>query len=233
MDAAPNCAICNGPSYPECPCESERLQIAVKQAEHRAMEEKLAEIRDWVISHARQHILNAFDRLQTTRKQAHSAYLSSLPNYSIYMQYSGHPPIHPAYVAQLQTQIAEAHAELKRGIDADWRASVLRYPEVLDYFYGLIEVRLPSERAPSVVEPPFAAAGYADRGYVDNPRMGKDRKKKRRDREGSVPIDPSRMRDEPMHPLIGRAMRGPPPVPTPPIQPGGYGRPPPPGMYPQ
>lgn len=45
MDAAPNCAICNGPAYPECQCESERLQIAVKQAEQRALEPKLAEIR--------------------------------------------------------------------------------------------------------------------------------------------------------------------------------------------
>ena len=45
MDAAPNCAICNAPAYPECPCESERLQIAVKQAEQRAMEERMAEIR--------------------------------------------------------------------------------------------------------------------------------------------------------------------------------------------
>jgi hypothetical protein len=45
MDSAPNCAICNAPAYPECPCESERLQIAVKQAEHRVMDTKLAEIR--------------------------------------------------------------------------------------------------------------------------------------------------------------------------------------------
>lgn len=45
MDAAPNCAICNGPSDPECPCEAERLQIAVKQAENRAMDERLADIR--------------------------------------------------------------------------------------------------------------------------------------------------------------------------------------------
>lgn len=45
MDAAPNCAICNAPAYPECPCESERLQIAVKQAEQRAMDERMAEIR--------------------------------------------------------------------------------------------------------------------------------------------------------------------------------------------
>jgi hypothetical protein len=45
MDAAPNCAICNAPPYPECSCESERLQIAVKQAEQRAMEERMGEIR--------------------------------------------------------------------------------------------------------------------------------------------------------------------------------------------
>ncbi|KAF1834376.1 hypothetical protein BDW02DRAFT_498496, partial [Decorospora gaudefroyi] len=222
MDAAPNCAICNAPAYPECPCESERLQIAVKQAEQRAMDERMAEIRDWVITHARQHILNAFERLTSTRKQAHAAYLASLPNYEIYMRYSGHPPIHPMYVATLQTQIAEAHAELKRGIDADWRASVLRYPEVLDYFYSLIELRLPDDRSRQVVEPPFAAAGYADRGYADPSRLVvKEKKKKRRDREGSVP---------PVHVALSRMMRGPPPVPTPPIQHGAYPRPP--GPYP-
>lgn len=176
-----------------------------------------------MISHARQHILNAFERLTSTRKAAHSSYLASLPNYSVYMQYSGHPPIHPAYVAQLQGQIAEAHAELKRGIDADWRASVLRYPEVLDYFYGLIDVRLPSPRSPRVVEPPFAAAGYADRGY-DHSRLAKEVKKKkmgRRDRETSAGPFPEQMMT-----VAGRAMRGPPPVPTPPIQRGGYHGPP-------
>lgn len=45
MDAAPNCAICNAPPYPECSCESERLELAVKQAEQRAMDERLSEIR--------------------------------------------------------------------------------------------------------------------------------------------------------------------------------------------
>ncbi|KAF1944809.1 hypothetical protein EJ02DRAFT_420115 [Clathrospora elynae] len=222
MDAAPNCAICNAPAYPECPCESERLQIAVKQAEQRAMDERMAEIRDWVINHARQHILNAFERLTSTRKLAHSAYLASLPNYEVYMRYSGHPPIHPMYVAQLQTQIAEAHAELKRGIDADWRASVLRYPEVLDYFYSLIELRLPDDRSPQVVQPPFAVAGYADRGYAEPSRLGvKEKKKKIRGREGSIP---------PVHTALNRVMRGPPAAPTPPVQHGAYPRPP--GPYP-
>jgi hypothetical protein len=130
------------------------------------------------------------------------------------MQYSGHPPIHPVYVSQLQGQIAEAHAELKRGIDADWRASVLRYPEVLDYFYSLIDLRLPSDRSPRVVEPPFAAAGYADRGY-DHSRLGKEtKKKKRREREASVGAV------EQMYSVAGRPMRGPPQAPTPPVHSG-------------
>jgi len=226
MDEAPNCAICNAPAYPECPCEADRLQIAVKQAEARIMEDRLAEIRDWVINHARQHILNAFERLTSNRKGMHAAYLASLPNYEIYMRYSGHPPIHPMYLSQLQTQIAEANAELKRGIDADWRASVLRYPEVLDYFYGLVDLRLPDDRSREVVEPPFAAAGYADRGYL----MGIEKKKlkkqqppqqPRRDREGSLPPD--------THSALNRILlHGPPPVPTPPM--AGYRGPP--GPYP-
>jgi hypothetical protein len=170
--------------------------------------------------------LNQFERLTSTRKAAHSAYLASLPNYSIYMQYSGHPPIHPMYIDNLQRQIAEAHAELKRGIDADWRASVLRYPEVLDYFYSLVELRLPSERSPKVVEPPFAAAGYADTGFMAHSRLGKEKKKKMRD-SSLAPLDRGRMREEPMQTVVGRMMRaqGPPPVPTPPIG-GGYPRPP-------
>jgi hypothetical protein len=176
-----------------------------------------------VINHARQHILNAFERLTGTRKQAHAAYLASLPNYEVFMRYSGHPPIHPMYVATLQTQIAEAHADLKRGIDCDWRASVLRYPEVLDYFYSLVELRLPDDRSREVVQPPFAAAGYQDRGYADPATLAvKEKKKKRRDREGSA---------VPEHMALHRVMRGPPPVPTPPIQHGGaYSRPP--GPYP-
>lgn len=183
--------------------------------------------RDWVINHARQHILKAFEALSSIRKQAHSAYLASLPNYDIYMRYSGRPPLPPMYVATLQAQIAEAHSELKRGIDADWRASVLRYPIVLDYFYSLIELRLPNDRSQEVVQPPFAAAGYADRGYdrayIDASSVGMEKKKKkRRDREGS--IGPER------HTALHRVMRGPPAAPTPPLQHGAFPRPP--GPYP-
>lgn len=138
------------------------------------------------------------------------------------------------HMAQLQAQIAEAHHELKRGVDADWRASVLRYPEVLDYFYSLVELKLPSERSPRVVEPPFAVAGYQDAGYNESRiGTGEKKKKKRRERERSAaPAERGRRdrdRDDHMF-TVAQRLRGPPPVPTPPIQPG-YPPPPMPGSF--
>lgn len=237
MDAEPNCAICSAPNHAGCVCESERLQIALDQAESRAMDARLADIRyvqtpaslqhvlcdtqcslphsEWVLAHARHHIQLAFQRLTTIRQHAQTAYLNSLPHYDVYMRFSGAPPIHPLAIAQLQSQIAEAHAEFKRGIDLDWRASVLRYPEVLDYFYSLVDLRLPADDDMKVLQPPFAAAGYQDRGYVgESSRVGseKPKKKKRRDSAG-----------------MGRMERIrytlPPEVPSPPTQHPGYGGP--------
>ena len=54
-------------------------------------------------------------------------------------------------------QIADAQASLKRGIDEDWQASVQRYPEVLEYFFGLVDLTLPSDDDPAVRDPPLSA----------------------------------------------------------------------------
>jgi hypothetical protein len=61
-----------------------------------------------------------------------------------------HAPPHPS-------EIAAADAELKRGIDEDWKASVQRYPEVLEYFYGLVDLSLPGDEEPGVRDPPLSA----------------------------------------------------------------------------
>ena len=131
-------------------------------------------------------------------------------------------------LAQLQAQISEAHAELKRGIDADWRASVLRYPEVLDYFYSLIRVKLPAPDSASVLQPPFAMAGYVDRGYEHSRVVKKEKKKRRGEREGSAaPERRSRDREEMVYTVAHRLRaQQPPTAPTPPM--GGYPPPPPP-----
>ncbi|KAK8159843.1 hypothetical protein IWX90DRAFT_389804 [Phyllosticta citrichinensis] len=224
-ESAPNCCICNKPAVrgQECSCEAERLELAVRQAEQRSMEKRLDEIRDWVVNHSRTHILQAFERLSSRRKTAHNAYLSSLPFYSIYVQYHGTPPLHPTALNTLRAQIAEANAELKRGIDNDWRLSVLRYPEVLDYFYGLVELGLPPDRDSRVARPPFAVAGYADQGFEGGrlgkaPSVKKNLRTSARDPTPALPRPGMRRRDPPVQHGGGVAVARPrrPVAPTPP-----------------
>lgn len=74
------------------------------------------------------------------RKAQHRQQIESIRAYA-YHHY-GAPP-HP-------TDIEAADAQLKAGIDEDWRNSVQRYPEVLEYFFSLVEVSLPTENDPSV-----------------------------------------------------------------------------------
>jgi hypothetical protein len=93
------------------------------------------------------------------------------------MKYSGRPTIPQPYISLLQNQITEARMELKRGIDADWRAYVLRYPEVLDYFYSLVQLRIPDPEDPRVVNPAFATPDETVQPLANV------KKKKRRDME--------------------------------------------------
>ncbi|PHH70177.1 hypothetical protein CDD82_7291 [Ophiocordyceps australis] len=64
--------------------------------------------------------------------------------------YRYNAPPHPS-------QIADAQAVLKRGIDEDWQASVQRYPEVLEYYFALVELVLPADDDAAVKDPPLSA----------------------------------------------------------------------------
>lgn len=90
-----------------------------------------------------------FRQLAERRKASHSALMEHIHSQARY--YYNAPP-HP-------DQIADAQAALKRGIDEDWQASVERYPEVLEYFFGLVELTLPADDEPAVKEPPLIALG--------------------------------------------------------------------------
>jgi len=175
----PNCAICNAPPQAQCPCEAERLEIAVRQAEHRMLDAMMADVRDWVIQHARSYVLQSFTRISGIRKAQHSNYLASLHQASYYSLGGAHP-----------AQLHAAEVELKRGIDEDWRRSVQSYPEVLDYFYGLVDINLPSDSSLNVTEPALDGRKRAHRSKrresfdADPPRT--ERRRVRRDRDGGV-----------------------------------------------
>ncbi|KAK5628546.1 hypothetical protein RRF57_004261 [Xylaria bambusicola] len=131
----PDCAICHAPATHSCDCEAKGLEAAVQQAELRMMESVYTEIRTWVRAHAQDYILEYFRLLTERRKAAHTDHVEQLTA-SAYHYY--HSPPHPG-------QLQAAQAALKRGIDEDWQSSVQRYPEVLEYFFGLVEMNLPQK----------------------------------------------------------------------------------------
>lgn len=42
---------------------------------------------------------------------------------------------------------------LRIGVDADWRKACMMYPEMLDYFFGLVMVKFPDERDEKITRP--------------------------------------------------------------------------------
>ncbi|EKD19765.1 hypothetical protein MBM_01717 [Drepanopeziza brunnea f. sp. 'multigermtubi' MB_m1] len=163
----PDCAICSQPALAQCECEAKGLDIAVRQAEQRMMTSVFNDIRAWVRGHAQDYILSYFSMLTARRKDLHASTIHRVTERAAYY-YRARP--HPS-------EIAAADLELKRGIDEDWKASVQRYPEVLEYFYGLVDLNLPGDDDPGVRDPPMSALGGVG--------MGRERGRKVRLREPS------------------------------------------------
>lgn len=152
----PNCAICHASASVACDCEAKGLEVAVKEAEQRVMRSIYADIRfvmdsrsqykrltlrsTWVRAHAQDYILDYFHQLTESRKAEHSAMLDRMTSHAWHHYNRGPNP----------QNIAEVQAHLKRGIDEDWQASVQRYPEVLTYFFNLVEITLPADDEPGV-----------------------------------------------------------------------------------
>lgn len=113
--------------------------------------------RQWVINHARNQIINTFEQLKAARKQAHYAYLQTIPCFTLYQKYRGNPPLQPAQLHLLHSQIGQAQAIFQAGVDEDWRRSCLRYPEVLDYYFSLVDIGMPNDSDGVVQEPRFGA----------------------------------------------------------------------------
>ncbi|PUU79955.1 hypothetical protein B9Z19DRAFT_1124379 [Tuber borchii] len=116
----PNCAICNNPPKHSCDCERRSLIHAVEESERRVLSPLIADIRLWVTTQARSSIHQDF-RAREARRRA---------DYERWRRDN--------YGRITRTELEEEEYELHRGINDDWRAAVERYPDVLDYFYGLV-----------------------------------------------------------------------------------------------
>lgn len=161
--------------------------------------------RSWVRGHAQDYILSYFGMLKARRKEMHAAHIQHITDRAYH--YYRAPP-HPS-------EILAADSDLKRGIDDDWKASVQRYPEVLDYFYGLVDLSLPADDEPHVRDPPMSALGGGkQRVRLREPSLGREGRGRRGGIEPPVGEGPRRRdgRGVAFAPMPGYSY----------VQPGGY-----------
>lgn len=65
---------------------------------------------------------------------------------------------------------------MKIGVDQDWRAACLMYPETLDYYFRLVNVVLPKDKDDVVVRPEIGRkkirrdSGHSDKGKKERGR---------------------------------------------------------------
>ena len=63
--------------------------------------------------HARNQIISTFHELKTVRYQRHVEYVQSIPCYTLYHRYQGHPPLPPDQLHVLHSRIQQANAIYK------------------------------------------------------------------------------------------------------------------------
>ncbi|KAI0968935.1 hypothetical protein F4678DRAFT_441993 [Xylaria arbuscula] len=127
----PDCAICHAPATNACDCEAKNLEKAVQQAEHKMLEPACDEARKWVRAHAQDYVQEYFrlnvDRLKTI--------------------------IQEEQVPQSPQELDQSNRSMKQGLDKHWQEAFQRYPEVLEYHFGLVEYSFPAEEEECVRYP--------------------------------------------------------------------------------
>lgn len=106
-------------------------------------------------------------------------------------------------------QIVMADQRLREGLDECWKQSVNRYPEVLEYYYSLVNFKMPDDRDPAVCDPTLAALAGAAAPRMREPRpVPVERRESRRSRRGSTPLPEERERPRPRAARSGYSMPG-------------------------
>lgn len=132
----PDCAICGLPDTSHCECEAKALDIAVKQAENKAVAPLATEIRRWVWDKVRKNI--DYDR--TTTNSATKETEPPRGKSSTNKDLGGINKDEVLDGSALYTPSGSKNDGLS---------------EALDYYFGLVELTLPAEDEPCVRNPPL------------------------------------------------------------------------------
>lgn len=141
----PDCAICGAPGLDLCKCEGLELEAAVNRAEDIMLTSCLEQIREWVKLRARNFILGYYERLADHHETEYRERIIEIE--SCPAPYYNSP--------QFFEELDHEEAKLKFNINEAWKASVQRYPEVLKYFYSLVDISRPNDSDDCVTSPPI------------------------------------------------------------------------------
>lgn len=107
----------------------------------------------WVLNHARETILQTYRQLEAQRRSQYEAHLSALPFYQLWQIYRDGAPLPPHQLEGLKMQMHSAWEHMHRALDKDWQNCLQKYPAMLDYFFGLVELGMPEEQDARVEQP--------------------------------------------------------------------------------
>ena len=97
------------------------------------------------MNQARDRIVYDFNKLKEIRYNNYLALIETLPYYTLFTKYGGQRLL-PQQSQEIQTNLQNAEYMCRTLINADWKICCLKYPEMLDYFLGMIEMRFPDTR---------------------------------------------------------------------------------------
>lgn len=124
----PNCFFCHASPAIECGCESSRFELAERRTERKFFEPVKQDLRNWVRRRAEKSVLKEFEFRRGEMKQDQNVTAASRED------------IDPEGVLQ------------KASSDV-WAECYQQYPDVMDYFYSLVDFKLPGNNDEKVRNP--------------------------------------------------------------------------------
>lgn len=123
-----------------------------------------------MLDQSRNHIIRTFERARAARYNAYVQYVQTFPYYSLWLYHNGRPPLPPAQLKWMQDQMWSADENLRLGVDTDWRNACLNYPDTLDYYFSLVDIKFPKEKDDRVMKPEIGKrrirrdSGHSEKG---------------------------------------------------------------------
>ena len=144
----PDCAICHAPAAAACECESRALEDCVRNAEKKIMSPIYNDVRDWAKQHSQDRVLEHFRRLVIREPRNTALDTPGLEDREVVVRPNPQG-------GELQESMRAASNLSKADVSRLWGEAYNSYAELLDHYFGMVELVLPDDSENSVKDPPI------------------------------------------------------------------------------